>query len=194
VVDSKGHFILTGEPDGKIDDADTQLIGTADPGWLGSITNTFRYKNFSLSFMFNGMFDRKMIDPNEKAYGVNSGGGIATNSYNALKTVQKRWTPENPSTKYASTFSQTGTAKYYTIGDYFYQDAWFIRLQYLSLSYSLPEALVTKTRFLSAARLTASVNNLFVVTPYNGIDPETDTYLGSYPNARTFSIGVNVSF
>ena len=194
VVDSKGHFILTGEPDGKIDDADTQLIGTADPGWLGSITNTFRYKNFSLSFMFNGMFDRKMIDPNEKAYGVNSGGGIATNSYNALKTVQKRWTPENPSTKYASTFSQTGTAKDYTIGDYFYQNAWFIRLQYLSLSYSLPEALVTKTRFLSAARLTASVNNLFVVTPYNGIDPETDTYLGSYPNALTFSIGVNVSF
>lgn len=194
MVDSKGHFILSGEPDGKIDDADTRLIGTMDPGWMGSITNTFKYKNFGLSFMFNGMFDRKMIDPNEQAYGVNSGGAIAANSYNALKTVLNRWTPENPSTKYPSMFSQIGAAKDYTIGDYFYQDAWFIRLQYLSLSYSLPETLVAKTRFISSVRLTASVNNLFVITPYNGIDPETDTYLGSYPNARTFSFGVNVSF
>jgi TonB-linked SusC/RagA family outer membrane protein len=194
VVDSDGHFILSGEPDGKIDDADTELIGTTDPGWMGSITNTFRYKNFHFSFMFNGMFDRKMIDPNERQFGATSGAAVASSSANALRTILDRWTPDNPSTKNASMFIETGAAKNYTCGDYFYQDAWFIRLQYMSLSYTLPESLVAKTRFMSSVRLTASVNNLFVITPYKGIDPETDTYLGSYPNARTFSFGVNVSF
>ena len=40
----------------------------------------------------------------------------------------------------------------------------------------------------------ASVNNVFVITPYNGLDPETDAYAAAYPNARTFSFGVDFSF
>ena len=43
-------------------------------------------------------------------------------------------------------------------------------------------------------RFHASVNNLFVITPYKGLDPETDAYAAAYPNARTFSFGVDVSF
>lgn len=82
----------------------------------------------------------------------------------------------------------------YTAGDFFYQKAWFIRLQNISLGYTLPKSLLAKTKVLSNVRFHASVNNLFVITPYKGLDPETDAYAAAYPNARTFSFGVDVSF
>ena len=40
----------------------------------------------------------------------------------------------------------------------------------------------------------ATANNLFCITPYKGLDPETDYYTAAYPNAQTYSLGVNVTF
>ena len=192
VTDADGRFMLTGAPDGKIDDADTKLIGSLDPGWLAGLNNVFRYKGFELSFMFNGMFDRKIENPTMAAYGINCSGAIGGG--NGLRTNLERWTPTNPSTKYPSAFFGMGRGSYYTWGDFFYQDAWFIRLQNVSLSYQLPQAWLSKIRFISGLRLHASANNLFVITPYDGLDPETDAYAAAYPNARTYSFGVNISF
>lgn len=192
VTDADGRFMLTGAPDGKIDDADTKLIGSLDPGWLAGLNNVFRYKGFELSFMFNGMFDRKIENPTMAAYGINCLGSIGGG--NGLRTNLERWTPTNPSTKYPSAFFGMGRGSYYTWGDFFYQDAWFIRLQNVSLSYQLPQAWLSKIRFISGLRLHASANNLFVITPYDGLDPETDAYAAAYPNARTYSFGVNISF
>lgn len=192
VTDADGRFMLTGAPDGKIDDADTKLIGSLDPGWLAGLNNVFRYKGFELSFMFNGMFDRKIENPTMAAYGINCSGAIGGG--NGLRTNLERWTPTNPSTKYPSAFFSMGRGNYYTWGDFFYQDAWFIRLQNVSLSYQLPQAWLSKIGFISALRLRASANNLFVITPYDGLDPETDAYVAAYPNARTYSFGVNISF
>ena len=190
-VDENGRFMLLGRPDGIIDEADTELIGTLDPGWMASMTNTFKYKGFDLNIMFNGMFDRIMQDPTEMDFGVN-GGGIAQSGYNMLRTIKDRWTFDNPSTTRPSSYYITGTN--YTAGDFFYQKAWFIRLQNISLGYTLPKSLLAKTKVLSNVRFHASVNNLFVITPYKGLDPETDAYAAAYPNARTFSFGVDVSF
>lgn len=192
VTDADGRFMLTGAPDGKIDDADTKLIGSLDPGWLAGLNNVFRYKGFELSFMFNGMFDRKIENPTMAAYGINCLGSIGGG--NGLRTNLERWTPTNPSTKYPSAFFGFGRGNYYTWGDFFYQDAWFIRLQNVSLSYQLPQAWLSKIGFISGLRLHASANNLFVITPYDGLDPETDAYAAAYPNARTYSFGVNISF
>ncbi|KAB4180827.1 TonB-dependent receptor [Bacteroides uniformis] len=190
-VDENGRFMLLGRPDGIIDEADTELIGTLDPGWMASMTNTFKYKGFDLNIMFNGMFDRIMQDPTEMDFGVN-GGGIAQSGYNMLRTIKDRWTFDNPSTTRPSSYYITGTN--YTAGDFFYQKAWFIRLQNISLGYTLPKSLLAKTKVLSNVRFHASVNNLFVITPYKGLDPETDAYAAAYPNARTLSFGVDVSF
>lgn len=192
MTDADGRFMLTGAPDGKIDDADTKLIGSLDPGWLAGLNNVFRYKGFELSFMFNGMFDRKIENPTMAAYGINCLGSIGGG--NGLRTNLERWTPTNPSTKYPSAFFGFGRGNYYTWGDFFYQDAWFIRLQNVSLSYQVPRTWLSRIGFISALRLHASANNLFVITPYDGLDPETDAYAAAYPNARTYSFGVNISF
>jgi TonB-linked SusC/RagA family outer membrane protein len=191
MVDENGRFILTGAADGKIDDADYVLIGTQDPGWLAGMTNHLKYKDFELSFQFNGMFDRKMEDPTEMAYGLGAG-DMATYGYNALRIIKNRWTWDHPSTKYPCSFNGWGTD--YTSGDWYYQNAWFIRLSNVSLSWNLPRRWIVKTHCLSNVKLSFSATNLFVITPYTGLDPETDYYTAAYPNARTYSLGINVAF
>lgn len=190
-VDENGRFMLLGHPDGIIDDADTELIGTSDPGWLAGMTNTFKYKNFDLTIQLNGMFDRLMQDPTAMAYGI-SGDGIAQYGYNALRSIKNRWTWDNPSTKQPSTFN--GWDNTYGSGDWFFQKAWFIRAQNITLGYNVPNSFLQKTKYISSLRLYASINNAFIITPYEGLDPETDYYTAAYPNARTFTMGINVSF
>ncbi len=188
VVDANGRFLRTGKPDGIIDDADTRMLGTSDPSLIAGVTNIMTYKDFSLSFDFNGMFGRQLADPNYTAYGV-SAEGIYTYGYNALRTVKDRWTPTNPSTTHPSSYygwSQYGT------GDFFLQKAWFIRLQNISLGYKLPQHWFGG--IFHEARLHLDAQNLFVITPYNGVDPETDSYTAAYPNVKTFTAGLNITF
>ena len=192
VVDENGRFILTGSPDGQIDDADCVLIGSQDPGWMAGMINTLHYKDFDFSFQFNGMFDRKMEDPTEMEYGL-GGGDIARYGYNALRIINNRWTWDNPSTKYPCSFN--GWDNNYTSGDWYYQNAWFIRLANITLGWSLPQKWLAHTNgIISKVRLSLSANNLFCITPYDGLDPETDYYTAAYPNARTYSLGINITF
>lgn len=189
VVDANGRFIRTGAPDGMIDDADTRLIGSADPSLIAGIGNSLTYKNLTLDFFFNGMFGRHLEDPNYLAYGV-SAEGIYTYGYNGLRTVKDRWTPTNPSTTHPSSYNGWGTN--YGSGDFFLQKAWFIRLQNISLGYKLPQKWFGGV--FQNAQLHFDAQNLFVITPYTGVDPETDSYTAAYPNVKTYTLGLNITF
>ncbi len=188
VVDANGRFIRTGKADGIIDDADTRLLGTTDPSAMAGITNIITYKNFSLNFDFNALFGRRIVDPNYVSYGF-SAYGIYSNGYNALRSVKDRWTPQNPSTKNPSSFWGFSP---YGVGDFFLQDAWFVRLQNVSLGYNIPRKIFKNV--FSAARVHVDAQNLLVISPYTGVDPETDSYTAAYPYIRTFTFGLNLSF
>ncbi|WP_207534503.1 SusC/RagA family TonB-linked outer membrane protein [Desertivirga arenae] len=188
-VDGNGRFLRTGSPDGIIDAADQRMEGTTDPSLMAGLTNILTYKNFSLNFDFNGLFGRKMADPNYVTYGF-SAYGIEAQGYGGLRSIKDRWTPTNPSTTNPSSFwgfSPTGA-----VGDFFMQDAWFVRLQNVSLGYNLPTRLLKGV--FSSARVHVDAQNLFVITPYKGVDPETDSYTAAYPNIRTYTVGLNLSF
>lgn len=184
-----GRFVLTGKPDGIIDDADNRLLGSSDPGFTIGFNNTFRYKGFDLNFNFYGSFDRVMMDPTRMAYGV-SAWGMAQYGYNGLRCLDDRWMPDNPSTKNPSSFFSGST---YGYGDWFYEDAWYIRLQNITLGYTVPSTATTRKIFQNM-RFHVDVNNVFIITPYGGLDPETDSYAAAYPNARTFTVGVDIKF
>lgn len=187
-VDENGRFIRTGAPDGRIDEADIVLMGSTDPDFIAGFASTVRYKNLELNFNFNGMFGRQIVDQTDFTYGVTAV-GVAANGRNALRNVLNRWTPENPSTtRPASHFGYTQ----YGSGDFFLQDAWFIRLQNVSLSYSLPKKWFGA--FISNAAIRLDGQNLFVITPYDGIDPETDAYTAAYPNVRSYTLGLDLKF
>ncbi|MDR2361407.1 MAG: TonB-dependent receptor [Prevotellaceae bacterium] len=184
-----GMFILTGGPDGIIDDADTRLMGSSDPSCIIGISNRFRWKNIDLSFDINGLFGRSMEDPTFIALGA-SADGIAQYGYNGLRTLKDRWTPDNPSTTQPSSFYRWSQ---YGAGDWFYQPAWFLRLQNVAIGYTLPK-ITALGNVAPVVRIYLDANNLFILTPYKGLDPETDVYTAAYPNARTFTIGLDVKF
>jgi TonB-linked SusC/RagA family outer membrane protein len=188
MVDENGRFIRTGAPDGMIDDADTKLLGSTDPSLLAGMTNILTYKNLSLSFDFNGMFGRQLADPNYTSYGV-SAEGIYTYGYNGLRTVKDRWTPDKPSADHPSSYYGWSP---YGSGDFFLQNAWFIRLQNISLGYTLPQNWFGGV--FKNATLHADAQNLFLITPYTGVDPETDSYTAAYPNVKTYTLGLNLTF
>tara|TARA_R110002033_G_scaffold160593_1_gene196978 strand:+ start:10198 stop:13464 length:3267 start_codon:yes stop_codon:yes gene_type:complete len=188
IVDENGRFIATGEPDGKIDEADIVLLGSSDPDFIAGFSNIISYKNFELRLHFNGMFGRQIIDPTDVALGV-SADGVWQNGRNALRTIYDRWTPENPTnTRPASHYGYTQ----YSSGDFFFQDAWFIRLQNLSFAYKIPSKWIGK--IIDRADIRLDAQNLFVITPYNGVDPETDAYVAAYPNVKTYTIGIDLKF
>lgn len=185
MVDANGRFLRTGKPDGIIDDADTKLLGTTDPSYMIGVTNILSYKRLSLNFDFNGLLGRRMEDPNFVAYGV-SAYGVYSNGYNALRSVKNRWTPTNPSTTQPSSFWGFSP---YGVGDFYLQKAWFIRLQNVSLGYNLPNKWLKGV--FSEIRVHADAQNLLMITPYKGVDAETDSYTAAYPNMKTFTFGIS---
>ncbi|KRD05127.1 hypothetical protein ASE21_21190 [Flavobacterium sp. Root901] len=188
ITDEKGVFLRTGAPDGKIDEADTVLLGSADPDFSAGLSNTIIWKNFQLNFVFNGMFGRKIVDQTDFTYGVTAV-GVAQNGRNALRSVYDRWTPDNPTnTRPGSHFGYTQ----YGSGDFFMQDASFVRLQSVSLSYNFPKRWFGK--YIQGAAVRLDGQNLFTITKYDGIDPETDGYAAAYPNVKTYTVGIDLKF
>ena len=188
VTDENGVFLRTGEGDGRIDEADTVLLGSADPDFSAGLSNTIIWKNFQLNFVFNGMFGREIVDQTDFTYGVTAV-GVAQYGRNALRNVNNRWTPDNPTnTRPGSHFGYTQ----YGSGNFFMQDASFVRLQSVSLSYNLPKKWFGK--YMQGAAIRLDGQNLFTITEYDGIDPETDGYAAAYPNVKTYTVGVDLKF
>lgn len=175
VVGDNGRFLLTGKPDGKIDNADVVMIGNGAPSLIGGLVNIMSYKNFTFKFSFNAKFGRNMTDPNFMRFGRNAY-DIYQSGYNRLVSVLDRWTPSNPSTTQASTYQAWSP---YGSGNFYMQDAWFIRLQDVVLKYELPNQWFSGA--FTQAGIHIAAHNLFTITPYTGVDPETDVYAAAIP-------------
>lgn len=76
------------------------------------------------------------------------------------------------------------------------EDASFVRLKMLQLSYTLPQKWMNATRFMKGCKVYFAGRNLLTFTKYRGYDPEIDSLVsfGDYPNTRQYSIGVQLTF
>ncbi len=111
-----------------------------------------------------------------------------------------RWTPENPSNKYPRALA-AGSLDNGLISSDIIEDASYIRLKNIQLSYELGSRLLKKIH-LKRLRLYASATNLFTITDYTGFDPEANAFgqsttlmgldLGGYPQSKTFLFGINL--
>ncbi|MFV0391724.1 MAG: SusC/RagA family TonB-linked outer membrane protein, partial [Paludibacteraceae bacterium] len=175
---------LTGVPDGKINDADKVFLGSTDPGFSFGIGNTFEYKGFDLNIFFYGMGDRVLMNTNKNKYLLGAV-RLPTGDNNMMTSVKDIYLSTSPST----TTPGIAPNPYQGESDYLIEDASFIRLKNITLGYTLP-AKVFKNKM--NMRVYIDGQNLLLFTKYTGIDPETDS-LGAYPNAKTFTIGVNIN-
>lgn len=183
VLDENGNRQLSGEPDGNIDDADKVIISNGMPDLNFGINNTFQFGAFDLSFFFYGEIGRQLNNITRmdflRADRFRFSDNVRTDSFN-------RWSSSNPDGIYPSGLYPTFEDQ----TDFYIEDADFVRLKNVTLGYTLPESL-TNRKF--SARIYADAQNLFVITNYSGSDPETDSF-SAYPNQKTYTIGLNLSF
>ena len=178
--------MLSGEPDGVLNEADQVVIGNTDPGYLAGLNNTFKYRNWDLNIYFYGQFGVLNYGSYQQIWTVNTTGLEGGRNYPV--SISNKFRHDNTGGSYPGYFQNESS---YGIGDYFTTKTWFIRCRNITLGYTIP-----KQKHLSNLRVYLDVNNPFIITPYEGVDPETDALDDgySYPNTRTFSVGLSITF
>ncbi|MDR3142767.1 MAG: TonB-dependent receptor [Tannerellaceae bacterium] len=181
--------------DGEINDADRLIIGKGIPDGYGTMSNSFRYKNLDFLAELQYMFGNDILDISK--HSAEDRTGIA----NSYRTVLDAWTPENQNTMIAQ-IRPTGAGYTTNIDSHFVEDGSFLRGRNLSVGYTFPQSLTERIR-LKNLRVYGSVQNFFVLSRYNGYDPEVSdasqsfsqgiTVFG-YPKPCTFTVGLNVNF
>lgn len=181
--------------DNSITTDDFQIIGRAFPRVTGGWNNTVSYKGFTLNVFFNAVFGVDKLNYTRAA--AMSGAGDARQFI--LSEIRNYYRPGNETSDVPAF---TKTYQPFTQSSRFLENGSFVRLKNVSLSYNIPSSLLKNK---ANVRVFASATNLLTFTKYTGPDPEssrvgssTDTAIGidygSYPNSKTYTIGLNLGF
>ena len=175
--------------DGIVTDKDRIAAGSALPTKQFNINSTLAFKGFDLAINFNGVSGNKVYDntANSNFYKLRLSRGLNT-------------TPE------AVQYSQESINNAAPVSTRYLKSGSFFRLNNLALGYNLSPKLIGINRWVNAIRVSVTGQNLFVITKYDGYDPEVNNdrtvngissygidYL-SYPKARSVIFGLNLTF
>jgi TonB-linked SusC/RagA family outer membrane protein len=173
--------------DGQITPADRKILGYPQENFRLNISNSVTYKNFELYAMVTGVFGGNgyYLKSNPQAYQSTTGDGFNTNM-----TYRPYWTVNNLSNVYPAAFFKSDGGKFLGL-----QSRTFVRVQNITLSYSVPKSWLAKYKFTSF-KLFCNANNPFVTSKWVGADPEVGSALlgNSKPVASTYSIGLSTNF
>ena len=172
-------------------------LGSPNPDFTYSITNSFTYKDFDLSIFLNGSYGGKIL--NAVDFQILGGYGLYQNQ---LAAESNFWTPTNTNTTIPAPRSGFGNNNL-VMSDRFLESASFLRLQNVRIGYNLPAKWARYVK-MTSLKVFATGQNLYVFTKYSGLDPEVGSLnqnptlqnidYGRYPTPRVISFGVNASF
>lgn len=186
----------------KVTYKDRQIIGNGLPDWTGSFINTFNYKNFDMTIDFQFTWGADIM----QEFYHSTVARFLTNGLDRL--YEEAWHPTlNPGgVEQAIRLNNFGQGANNQADDDWVCDGSYLRCNMIQIGYTFDKKLIEKIG-LSALRVYANVNNLFLITSsdYLGYDPDNSTRLGdnnwganrqffSYPRPRTFTLGINLTF
>jgi TonB-linked SusC/RagA family outer membrane protein len=211
--------------DTLITDADRTTLGNANPKFFGGLNQQFTYKNFDLSVFINFQYGNKVFNANRLEFTS----GYTTDA-NLLASMNDRWKTYDENGVVVQRLATIGgvqrvvgaapevlarinqNAKIWmpiTSGGSFYsnsyavEDGSFIRINNLTLGYTLPASLVKRAK-IERLRFYFTGNNLGIITNYSGYDPEVSTRRGTpltpgvdysaYPRSSSYIVGLNLTF
>lgn len=188
---------LTGEPDGTLNSDDRTIIGNPHPKFTWGMNNDFSWKGLDLNVFFQASQGNDLLSYTLMELNLLSG------INNATTDALRRWSPSNTNTDVPKAL--TGRTR--RVSTRWVKDGSFVRLKNLSLGYNFPKPVLEKLR-ISKLRIYGSAQNILTFTKYQGYDPEvnyssdgnTDSNrnlgldYGSYPNAKSYTIGLNLGF
>ncbi len=178
--------------DHKYTSADLQTIGNGTPKYSFGFINDISYGNFTFSFMFQGTHGNQIYSQT-LAY---TWGGLGDARNATTQDALEIWTAKKETNN--PTFSKTGT-NFINSSRYVY-DASYIKLKNVSLTYRLPDNLLSRAKIRSL-EVYVSGQNLFTITHYPGYDPEITNAtnaitqgleMGVIPNPRNYTVGLRL--
>lgn len=183
--------------DGKIDANDKTFIGNPHPKFTYGFTNNFKYKNVDLSIFLQGSYGNDVMNLTRRAGTTN-----ASLYDNQLVEAMDYYSPTNTTSNNPRPIADSSNNNL-LISDRYIEDGSYLRIQNITLGYSLPQDVISKYK-ISRLRLYGSAQNLYTFTNYSGYDPEIGSFNqnvllsgidnGRYPVARTFLVGLNLEF
>lgn len=184
------HFAEV-KQDGIINENDRQVIGDPNPDFYGNFHLNLEYKGFVLGTLFTYSVGNDAY--NALRANLESGSSL----YNQTRNMVNRWTADGQTTQVprATYGDPMGNARF---SDRWIEDASYLKLKQLSLSYTLP----IKPKFIQGMQVWMAVNNVFTLTKYLGADPEFCSGnnllyqgfdAGLTPSTRSYNIGIKLN-
>jgi TonB-linked SusC/RagA family outer membrane protein len=184
-------------------------LGNREPKFRAGLTNTFRYKDWSLSFLFDGRLGGDVVNVTGRGL-ISNGQSKMLETYRGRQVVvdgvvQQADGSYLPNTTPITLEHTTITNYFYNVSENFVEDGSYIRMNYLTLGYALPQNLVGKLG-LTGLRFSLTGNNLFMLTRYTGDDPtgNANTDAGgtgsagidnyAVPNTTSYNFSITATF
>ncbi|MFV0365908.1 MAG: SusC/RagA family TonB-linked outer membrane protein [Mangrovibacterium sp.] len=181
-------YTKEGEVTNVYDENDRVMTGKSYIApWQGGFGTTASYRGITLSAQFSWVGDRYVVN-NDRYFDESNGLYTAFNQSKRL--LYDRWKHPGDVTD----IPRHGINPQFDT--HLIENASFLRLKNLMISYNLPETLLSRTNTFKSARVYAQGQNLFTFTKFSGFDPEgtTGMYQAQYPMTRQFSFGLEVTF
>lgn len=155
--------------------------------WQGGFGTNLSWKGLMLSAQFSWMADRWVYN-NDRL--MDESNGLYTSYNQSRRLLYDRWKKPGDVTD----IPRHGVTPQFDT--HYLENASFLRLKNLMLSYNIPGKALAKTRFFDGARVFVQGQNLLTFTGFTGIDPEVSAniYRAQYPMTRQFTLGVELNF
>lgn len=183
--------------DGSITSSDRMIIGNPHPDFTGGFTNSLSYKGFSFNVLMQFSYGGQIYNASRMWIE-----GLAGDD-NQTTAALRRWRQPGDITDVprATALGYNNNANLKS--NRFIEDGSYLRIKSITLSYDLPKSITSKM-WVTGAKFYVSGQNLWTLTNYSGMDPDvnfaglTNRYIGTdmftYPQAQTFTVGMNLNF
>ena len=174
--------------DGCLDTNDRVEIGHGSlPRFTYGFNLALEWKNFDFSLLLQGVGNHQVYY-NNQAFRF-----VTVMGQSLIKDItDNAWTPENPYNSIYPVLRNNADGRNNIASDAFVHNAAYLRCKNIQLGYTIPSA-ITKRFFVENLKVYTSIDNLFTLTRFPGLDPEVGATVG-YPVVRQYSIGVNITF
>ena len=205
-LDSYPHFADTRPGDVKYDDVngdkvinanDRTQIGNNQPDFVYGITNSLSFKGIDLNIVAQGIQGGEILNLSRRFYENLEGNA------QQLTTVLDRWqSPQQPGNGTVPRANTRTTGNNNQVSTRWVEDGSYFRIRNITLGYNLPRTLIQRAK-VQSMRVYVGVQNALTISKYLGFNPEVSGYegpltggvdYGSYPLARTYTVGLNLGF
>ena len=185
-LNTEGKYVYNMDNDltTQLANASRGYLGRSDPPITGGFTTQFNYKRFSLFAQFTYMTGHLA-----RSFQYYSGGTAYASAKNVLKIEANRWRKPGDITEIPK-YGSSRTEYLYQLFDFRFEKGDYLKCNNISLGYNLEQSICDKLH-ITRARLNFNMTNVFTLTKFRGIDPETKGAF-TYPSARSYTFSLSI--